>query len=327
MYYAHVRTQLISLIVWASVIATVDGCSPGNIDPPPQNEPDASVPPPPPPIDAPDLPRCGNGDVNPGEDCDSANLDGATCQSQGYEGGVLACNPGTCTFDTSNCYTCGDGRVSGTEQCDGQDLGGATCETAGYAGGTLGCDVQACTFDVSQCNNSQTLQNHDGACDLVVGCTPAGNGDSGNPQSVVECFNSGTLAPPFRLTQVTYSVGTTATVPAPDALNVDVYTWRGIGVPGSRIASFAVTAADVTQGPHTITLANPVEITTPDFCVGVSGSNLNDGFMMSFSQTSTVSGAAWIDAVTCDVNGFALVTEVTDPPLEGNWCMSATIDK
>jgi len=46
---------------------------------------------------------CGNGVVDSGEDCDYGDLDGATCVSEGFAGGTLACGAG-CAFDTSGCW-------------------------------------------------------------------------------------------------------------------------------------------------------------------------------------------------------------------------------
>src|SRR5215470_12761406 len=74
-------------------------------------------------------PYCGDGIIGGGEDCDGANLGGATCASLGYSGGgSLACTPG-CAFDTTACgcalvSSCGNGVKDGNEQCDGSDLGG-----------------------------------------------------------------------------------------------------------------------------------------------------------------------------------------------------------
>jgi hypothetical protein len=45
---------------------------------------------------------CGDGIVNSTEACDGANLNGATCSSQGFGGGTLACG-GSCAYDTSGC--------------------------------------------------------------------------------------------------------------------------------------------------------------------------------------------------------------------------------
>lgn len=51
--------------------------------------------------------ECGNGVREAGESCDGADLGGATCQSQGFTGGQLACGV-QCAFDLSGCYECGN---------------------------------------------------------------------------------------------------------------------------------------------------------------------------------------------------------------------------
>lgn len=48
-------------------------------------------------------PVCGDGIVEAGEDCDVGTLNGATCPTEGFAGGTLACGTG-CTFDTSGCF-------------------------------------------------------------------------------------------------------------------------------------------------------------------------------------------------------------------------------
>ena len=45
---------------------------------------------------------CGNGVVDPGEDCDGAALGTATCATLGFSAGTLACTA-QCKFDTSGC--------------------------------------------------------------------------------------------------------------------------------------------------------------------------------------------------------------------------------
>jgi hypothetical protein len=66
-------------------------------------------------------PECGDGVREGGEQCDGADLGGETCASQ-VEGstGQLACDPVSCTFDTTACVlaSCGDGEVEGDEVCD-----------------------------------------------------------------------------------------------------------------------------------------------------------------------------------------------------------------
>jgi hypothetical protein len=45
---------------------------------------------------------CGNGAIDPGESCDGVDLGGASCVSEGFGSGTLACGAG-CGFDTSAC--------------------------------------------------------------------------------------------------------------------------------------------------------------------------------------------------------------------------------
>src|SRR5262245_33410853 len=51
----------------------------------------------------PQPPTCGNGRIDPGEQCDGTNLNGATCTSLGFtNGGTLACTA-SCDFNLSGC--------------------------------------------------------------------------------------------------------------------------------------------------------------------------------------------------------------------------------
>ncbi|MBI3303316.1 MAG: hypothetical protein HYZ72_14730, partial [Deltaproteobacteria bacterium] len=45
---------------------------------------------------------CGNGSVEPTEECDGGSLDNQTCQSLGFSGGTLSCNE-TCELETKEC--------------------------------------------------------------------------------------------------------------------------------------------------------------------------------------------------------------------------------
>jgi hypothetical protein len=48
-------------------------------------------------------PTCGNGVLDQGETCDGNNLGGQTCIGLGFDGGTLACNQGSCIYNTSGC--------------------------------------------------------------------------------------------------------------------------------------------------------------------------------------------------------------------------------
>ena len=96
-------------------------------------------------------PECGDNVAESGEDCDGPDLGGATCGSEGFEGGTLGCTP-ECVFDVSACDNCGDSVVDfgEGEVCDGDNLGGASCISLGLSGGELGCS-DACIYDTTNC--------------------------------------------------------------------------------------------------------------------------------------------------------------------------------
>ena len=98
---------------------------------------------------------CGNNVREPGEVCDGSDLAGETCESLGFEGGVLACLADCSWFDTSGCEgpgpVCGNNVREGTEVCDGSDLAGETCQTQGFYSGTLACLDDCSDFDASGC--------------------------------------------------------------------------------------------------------------------------------------------------------------------------------
>ncbi|MFH2007106.1 MAG: DUF4215 domain-containing protein [bacterium] len=96
-----------------------------------------------------ELPTCGNGVLDAGEQCDGILLNGAQCNTVGgYIGGTLLCLP-SCSFDLSGCIpiSCGDGIVSPGEACDdGNQVGGDGCNIL--------CNVESgwdCSGEPSQC--------------------------------------------------------------------------------------------------------------------------------------------------------------------------------
>ncbi len=97
---------------------------------------------------------CGNGTWDPGEECDTNDLHGGTCQGEGFAGGTLGCDS-TCHYDTSQCLAsvCPNGVREGSEQCDTNDLNSQDCTDFGFSAGTLACDG-TCSFDTSGCVNA-----------------------------------------------------------------------------------------------------------------------------------------------------------------------------
>jgi hypothetical protein len=87
-----------------------------------------------------DVPEtCGNGTLDPGEDCDGTELGGADCAAAaGLAEGTLACDA-ACAFDVSGCHQCGNGVAEATEVCDGTDFRGDSCTARGYEAGELIC--------------------------------------------------------------------------------------------------------------------------------------------------------------------------------------------
>jgi cysteine-rich repeat protein len=95
---------------------------------------------------------CGDGTHNAlaGEQCDGTDLDGASCEGEGFDGGVLGCSS-SCLVDVSGCFVCGDGIVGPGEPCDGANLDGGTCESVGFDAGALSCQADCSGFDTSSC--------------------------------------------------------------------------------------------------------------------------------------------------------------------------------
>jgi hypothetical protein len=156
---------------------------------------------------------CGNGEIDAPEECDGFNLNSQTCQTQGFTGGVIKCDP-TCILDKSMCTSpsCGDGTVDMGEECDcgnqgasctGPQLGNQTCGSlqspngSPYAGGNLTCNSpNSCSFNKAACTFcGDGIRNGGEACDGndLGGQTCAGLGFSGGGSlSCSSCsFNTG----------------------------------------------------------------------------------------------------------------------------------------
>ena len=85
---------------------------------------------------------CGNGEIDPGEQCDGADIGTATCQNvvgEGWDGSVTC--TAVCTFEISGCYYhCGNGVCDSEETCSScsNDCGSCPATSTGGSSGSGG---------------------------------------------------------------------------------------------------------------------------------------------------------------------------------------------
>ncbi len=98
--------------------------------------------------------RCGDGIIDPGEECDKDSVPDTTCNEQGYyeQHGTIKCSS-DCSLDLSVCLgRCGDGWIQAIhgEECDGTNLADRTCVSLGLGQGELACN-HSCRYDTAGC--------------------------------------------------------------------------------------------------------------------------------------------------------------------------------
>lgn len=114
---------------------------------------------------------CGDGVAEGLELCDGADLKGATCVSEGFANGTLACGPNCDSLVTTSCTNiaaiCGDDVAQGEEICDGTDLRGQSCTTVagGFTGGALGCSPYCGAYVTTGCTTGSTTVPTGWICD------------------------------------------------------------------------------------------------------------------------------------------------------------------
>ncbi|MFH2010840.1 MAG: hypothetical protein ABI333_29835 [bacterium] len=133
--------------------------------------------------EAPDV--CGNGVLEPAEQCDGPELGDESCQSLGFTSGNLACTS-DCTYELRGCTGCGNGVLELDEACDGVELGSQACRTLGFAGGVLACRDD-CSFELRGCE--QGCGNA-----LVEGAEDCDGADLAGQSCQSLGYTSGTLA-------------------------------------------------------------------------------------------------------------------------------------
>lgn len=95
---------------------------------------------------------CGNNIIEGDEVCDLNQLNGETCASLGYEGGVLGCLL-TCTdYNLLGCFICGNEVIDIAEDCEGGFVPEeVTCQSLGFEAGWVECGDD-CLYDTSECS-------------------------------------------------------------------------------------------------------------------------------------------------------------------------------
>jgi hypothetical protein len=95
--------------------------------------------------------ECGNGVLEPGENCDgTVYTDDVTCADfamvgQMVSGGALSCTTNCTVIDSSACTFCGNGVQEGAEDCDGMDFDGDSCATFALPGDTVSGGALTCS--------------------------------------------------------------------------------------------------------------------------------------------------------------------------------------
>jgi hypothetical protein len=134
-------------------------------------------------------PRCGDDVKNGTDQCDGADLGGATCPANTT--GTVTCNA-ACELVTTGCAAnprCGDGVLNGNDECDGDDLGDATCPAG--TSGTVSCNDD-CEIVTTGCTPDpicgDDVKNGDDECDGDdLGGATCPTGTSGVVSCSVDC--------------------------------------------------------------------------------------------------------------------------------------------
>lgn len=135
---------------------------------------------------------CGNGRIDPGEECDGSLLPFTSCLNHVdlCTGGSVLCYPSgyidngvnkECKLNINACTgcqasgICGDGVINNLyERCDGTNLNGLTCSSFNLLGTELRCNAPGtplnCTFDTSGCIAPGGTCNNNGQCNTGENC-------------------------------------------------------------------------------------------------------------------------------------------------------------
>ncbi len=127
-------------------------------------------------------PLCPNGNIDAGEQCDGANLNGKTCVTEGFDSGNLTCNT-DCTFNTSGCsssYICTGSDPANATLCPGSDTG-LTANTPKTS--MMTCTGAKCEY---YCNSGYCPAGTPPVCVAIPTCNNV-------PSNSTKCSNGGGL--------------------------------------------------------------------------------------------------------------------------------------
>ncbi len=119
-------------------------------------------------LDLQDCYACGNEvvDLELGEVCEEGIYNGSSCETEGFDGGQIACGTDCLSFDLSDCIGCGNGRMDGDEECE---IGVApltrSCAELGFPAEVLdaSCSLD-CTWDRAECTTIYRAIEMDTGC-------------------------------------------------------------------------------------------------------------------------------------------------------------------
>jgi hypothetical protein len=139
--------------------------------------------------------NCGDGMMNPGEQCDGTNITVACTDIDQYTGGTLSCDV-MCMLNATQCTggsagVCGDGTVNAGETCDGTNFTELTCLNFSFLSGPLGC-TSNCEINTTNCPTGTYCG--DGSCNGGELCStcPGDCGGCGGGCSD-QCPKNGTI--------------------------------------------------------------------------------------------------------------------------------------
>jgi cysteine-rich repeat protein len=125
---------------------------------------------------------CGDGTLDPGEDCDGSDLGGANCTDLGFTNPSGAKCTATCTLDYGDCASvCGNGNVEPDEECDDGNTSGAYdgCSSTCHLLGTSCADAIpiALALGTMTLSGSTALVDDNFQPAQTMGCGDSSGGD------------------------------------------------------------------------------------------------------------------------------------------------------